>query len=59
MQPQNNNNIMNSISGETKYFTIISKDELKSEAFIMLDTIFSFLQVRNIIASPNYCPHEA
>lgn len=43
MQPQNNNNIMNSISGETKYFTIISKDELKSEAFIMLDTIFSFL----------------
>lgn len=43
MQTQNNNNFMKSITGEAKYFTIISKDELKSEAFIMLDTIFSFL----------------
>ena len=43
MQTQNNNNFMNSITGDTKYFTIISKYELKAEAFILLDTIFSFL----------------
>ena len=43
MQTQNNNNFMKSITGDTKYFTIISKYELKAEAFILLDTIFSFL----------------
>ena len=36
MQTQNNNNFMNSITGDTKYFTIISKYELKAEAFILL-----------------------
>lgn len=43
MQTQNNNNFMKSITGETKYFTTIPKYELKAEAFILLDTIFSFL----------------
>lgn len=43
MQTQNNNNFMKSITGDRKYFTIISQYELKAEAFILLDTIFSFL----------------
>ena len=43
MQPQNNKNFMKSITGDTTFFSSISKSELQEEVFVMLDTIFSFL----------------
>lgn len=43
MQPQKNKNFMKSITGDTTFFSSISKSELQEEVFVMLDTIFSFL----------------
>lgn len=34
---------MKSITGDTTFFSSISKSELQEEVFVMLDTIFSFL----------------